>query len=319
MIRQAQLLAQNSPRLDFIALALRGKKIGLEKVMQMIDDMVANLKTEQKDDDNKKEYCAVQLDESDDKKKDLEHTISDLETSIEKAAEGIDVTKDEIKLLQDGLKALDKSVAEASELRKKENLAYTAIMSSNNAAKDLLNMAINRLNQFYNPKLSVPKKEPALVGISIHAHAKAAPSPPPETYGAYAKKTEGNAGVISIIKMLISDLEKEMTEATTSEQDSQKEYADLMTDSAAKKASDTKSLNTKQANKAALETQLQNAKDGKTSAGKELSAVVAYIGTLHGECDWLVKYYDVRKQARAGEIDALNQAKAVLSGADFSQ
>lgn len=54
MIRQAQLLAQNSPRLDFIALALRGKKIGLEKVMQMIDDMVANLKTEQKDDDNKK-------------------------------------------------------------------------------------------------------------------------------------------------------------------------------------------------------------------------------------------------------------------------
>jgi len=267
----------------------------------------------------KKEYCAVQLDESDDKKKDLEHTISDLETSIEKAAEGIDVTKDEIKLLQDGLKALDKSVAEASELRKKENLAYTAIMSSNNAAKDLLNMAINRLNQFYNPKLSVPKKEPALVGISIHAHAKAAPSPPPETYGAYAKKTEGNAVVISIIKMLISDLEKEMTEATTSEQDSQKEYADLMTDSAAKKASDTKSLNTKQANKAALETQLQNAKDGKTSAGKELSAVVAYIGTLHGECDWLVKYYDVRKQARAGEIDALNQAKAVLSGADFSQ
>jgi len=316
MIRTAQLVAKGSPQLDFIAMALRGKKIGLEKVMKMIDDMVANLKTEQKDDDNKKEYCAVQLDESDDKKKVLEHTISDLEIAMGKATEGIATVKEEIKALQAGLKALDKSVKEASELRKKENLAYTELMSSNNAAIDILHMAINRLNQFYNPKLA--KDEPALVGIKIHAHDKAAPPPPPETYGAYAKKTEASGGVVSMIKMLVSELEKEITEATTSEQDSQKEYADLMNDSAEKKASDTKSLNTKQTAKAALETQLQTAKEDKTSAGKELNAVTKAIQLLHGECDWLMKYFDVRKEARAGEIDALNQAKAVLSGADFS-
>ncbi len=35
-------------------------------------------------------------------------------------------------------------------------------------------------------------------------------------------------------------------------------------------------------------------------------------------CDWLLKYYDVRKEARASEIDALGKAKAVLSGADYS-
>merc|ERR1712139_285084 len=46
------------PEIDFIALSLRGKKIGFEKVLKMIDDMVAQLKTEQKDDDEKKEYCA---------------------------------------------------------------------------------------------------------------------------------------------------------------------------------------------------------------------------------------------------------------------
>jgi len=39
---------------------------------------------------------------------------------------------------------------------------------------------------------------------------------------------------------------------------------------------------------------------------------------LHAECDWLVKYFDIRKQARDEEIEALKNAKAVLSGADFS-
>jgi len=43
-----------------------------------------------------------------------------------------------------------------------------------------------------------------------------------------------------------------------------------------------------------------------------------YIQSLHGECDWLLKNFDVRKEARASEIDALGKAKAVLSGADFS-
>merc|ERR1712070_375493 len=57
-----------SPRLDFIALALKGKKIGFEKVIKMIDDMIATLKTEQVDDEKKKEYCAAEFDSSDDKK-----------------------------------------------------------------------------------------------------------------------------------------------------------------------------------------------------------------------------------------------------------
>merc|ERR1711956_201395 len=58
-----------SAKLELLALALEGKKIGFEKVIQMIDDMVATLKVEQKDDDTKKEYCAEELDLADDKKK----------------------------------------------------------------------------------------------------------------------------------------------------------------------------------------------------------------------------------------------------------
>merc|ERR1719162_1188123 len=86
-------------QLDFIALAIQGKKIGFEKVIKMIDEMVATLKTEQTDDDHKKEYCAAQFDQADDKKKGLERAKTDLETAIEDAKDGIATLKAEIEAL----------------------------------------------------------------------------------------------------------------------------------------------------------------------------------------------------------------------------
>merc|ERR1719265_2359895 len=44
-------------RLDLISLALKGKRVSMEKVIKMIEDMVVLLKKEQADDDAKKEWC----------------------------------------------------------------------------------------------------------------------------------------------------------------------------------------------------------------------------------------------------------------------
>merc|ERR1719388_778379 len=109
----------------------------------------------------KKEYCTMQFDLADDKKKSLERSISNLEKAIEKEKEGISALAEEIKALEDGIVALDKSVAEATEQRKEENTEYNELMASDGAAKELLGFAKNRLNKFYNPKLykAPPKRE----------------------------------------------------------------------------------------------------------------------------------------------------------------
>merc|ERR1719313_1674970 len=75
------------PGLNFIALALEGKKVNFGKVLKMIDEMVSTLQAEQQDDDDKKEYCEAQFDLADDKKKSLERAVSDLEKAIAKAKE----------------------------------------------------------------------------------------------------------------------------------------------------------------------------------------------------------------------------------------
>merc|ERR1719401_2882238 len=142
-----------NPQLNFIALALQGKKVDFGKVLKMIDEMVVVLKAEQQDDDDKKEYCEAQFDASDDKKKSLERSVANLEKAIEKGKEGIKALAEEIKALSDGIVAVDKSVAEATEQRKEENEDFTELMANDAAAKELLGFAKNRLNKFYNPKL----------------------------------------------------------------------------------------------------------------------------------------------------------------------
>merc|ERR1719389_327109 len=91
-----------------------------------------------------------------------------------------------------------------------------------------------------------------------------------------------------------------------------------MADSAAKRAADTKSAADKSAALADGEAAIVSKSGKLTSTQKELMATHQYIANLHGECDWMLKYFDVRAQARTGEIDSLKKAKAVLSGANFS-
>jgi len=81
--------SQGRQRIDFISLALRGHKVGFEKVIALVDELVSTLKKEQLDDDHKKEYCAAQIDQADDGKKSLERSISDLETVIAEMQDGI--------------------------------------------------------------------------------------------------------------------------------------------------------------------------------------------------------------------------------------
>jgi hypothetical protein len=277
----------------------------------------------------------------------LERSVADLETAIADAKDAIAATSDEISALGKSIKALDAAVAEATEQRKEENEDFKALMASDSAAKEILGFAKNRLNKFYNPALykAPPKRELtdedratlaaggtlaptaapggiAGTGVTVLAdvsqHGVAKPPPPPEAPGVFKKKSEESNGVIAMIDLLIKDLDKEMTVAKTEEKDAQGDYEQMMKDSAEKRAGDSKSLANKEGAKANMQAALEKSTDSKSSDTKELGATLQYIQSLHNECDWLLQYFEVRKEARTSEIDALGKAKAVLSGADFS-
>merc|ERR1719379_719940 len=121
-----------------------------------------------------------------------------------------------------------------------------------------------------------------------------------------------------MIDLMIADLTKEMTEAKTTEKLAQEDYEQTMKDSAEKRATDTKTLADKEKAKAELSAELEANTEEKGATTKTLMATLEHIQSLHAECDWLLQYFQVRKEARAGEIESLTTAKSVLSGADFS-
>ncbi|CAK0837757.1 unnamed protein product, partial [Prorocentrum cordatum] len=343
---------QGHTKLDLIMLSLSGRKVSFAKVVSMIENMVAMLKQEQLDDEHKKEYCELQFDGSDDKKKSLEFNLETASNSIDKTENGIAQATEDIATLTAAIKALDESVAEATAQRKSENEEFKALVASDSAAKELLEIAKNRLNQYYNPSLYNPPTKTELsaesrivvsmgnpddivtttqpggianTGVTVFAQvsshrqgAGVAPAPPPATWDAYASKGGESTGVIAMIDLLIKDLDTELTEAETDERESQKDYESMMAQSAKKRAEDSKALSDKEKLKADLEVDLAELRRTKLATFKELQATVKYIASLHAECDWLLQFYETRKEARSGEIASLTDAKAVLSGASYS-
>merc|ERR1719324_2069609 len=114
------------------------------------------------------------------------------------------------------------------EMRKEEHEDYVSGMAANNAAKELIEFAKNRLQKFYNPSLykAPPKRSLSeeeritlnmggtlaptaapggIAGTGITAmlaqKSSVAPPPPPETFGAYAKKGEESTGVVAMLDM----------------------------------------------------------------------------------------------------------------------
>merc|ERR1740130_2001661 len=178
------------PRLDLIEMAMHGGKIGFGKIIKMIAKLVVELKAEQGLDSDKKRYCLAEFDKAEDKKKGLELDVSDLGKAIEDGEESIATLASQIKALTQGIKDLDKSVSEATSTRKEEHDNFVETLAGNNAAKDLLGFAKNRLQKFYNPKLYVapPARD---VGLAqLHGAGEAAPPPPPEANLAYKKSGE---------------------------------------------------------------------------------------------------------------------------------
>jgi len=284
--------------------------------------MVALLKKEGTEDLEKKEYCEKEFDTAAEKTKELNTKIQDISADIQAEKDSIEKLVDEMKSINDGIKALDESVTEATENRKAESAEYQELLESDNAAVELLGMAKERLNKFYNPALTTNK--PAFLELSAAPEAAASPikevtvGTPPPTAGEYKTKGQESNGIIGLITTMIGDLEKEMLVAKTEEKNSQEEYEETVAASKKKRNADVKAVEEKAKAKADLENDVNEDTQKLQGEKKELFAAKEYTMDLHKECDWMMENFELRAKAREQETENLKMAKNVLAGADFS-
>merc|ERR1719191_2585507 len=295
-----------SPRLATLAVKVRLD--AFEKVKKSIDDMVAALLKEKADEIKHKDFCVdefnknqLETEKKEREKADLIAKIDDLTMTIEKLTKAIDTLKAEIAELQVQLKR-------AGEDREKQNKEFQATVADQRATQKLLKTALSILGEFYN-------KEKAAM---LQARQEPAGPPPPAGFEEY-KHNAASGGVMKMIEQIISDAKAMEAEAIRSEEDAQKAYEDFVKETNASIEAKSKEIVNKSEEKAKTEADLTESNESKENVLLELEQLSNYNAELHQSCDFVMKNFEIRQTARDEEIDALKQAKAILSGAKFSE
>jgi len=296
----------NSPRLS--ALAYRVRLDAFTRVKKAIDDMITQLIKEKADEIKHKDFCVdefntnqLQTEKKEREKTDLIAKIEDLEMTIKALTEAIEKLKSEIAEMQLQMKR-------AGEDREKENKEFQTTVADQRETQRLLKAALNVLQDFYGKKAALlqgRKQEP--VG-----------PPPPPGFEEY-KKNAASGGVMDMIQQIISDAKAMEAEAIRSEEDAQKAYEDFVKETNASIEAKSKEIVNKSEEKAKAESELVETKESKEAVMLELEQLSNYNAELHQSCDFVMKNFDVRQTARDEEVEALKQAKAILSGAKFEE
>merc|ERR1712241_958171 len=234
-------------------------------------------------------------------KSDLVAKIEDLEMTIKALTEAIEKLKSEIA-------EMGVQLTRAGEFRGKQNKEFQLTVADQRETQRLLKAALNILQDFYGKKaafLQGRKQEPA-------------GPPPPPGFEAY-KKNAASGGVMKMIQQIISDAKAMEAEAIRSEEDAQKAYEDFVKETNASIEAKSKEIVNKSELKAKAEGELVETKEAKEAVMLELEQLSNYNAELHQSCDFIMKNFDVRQTARDEEIEALKQAKAILSGAKFEE
>merc|ERR1719515_232722 len=293
----------NSPRLS--AIALRCRLDAFTRVKKAIDDMIAQLLKEKEDEIKHKDFCVddfntnqLETEKKDREKSDLIALIEDLEMTIKSLTDAIDALKAEIAEMQVQLKR-------AGEDREKENKDFQMTVADQRATQKLLQATLGALKGFYEKKAAaasfLQKQEPA-------------GPPPPPGFKEY-KNNAASGGVMGMIQQIINDAKAMEAEAIRSEEDAQKAYEDFVKDTNASIEEKSKDIVNKSDMKAKAEGELVQATEEKESVMLELEQLSNYNAQLHQSCDFVMKNFEIRQTARDEEVEALRQAKAILSGA----
>merc|ERR1719409_1622770 len=187
----------------------------------------------------------------------------------------------------------------------------------NQATVELLGMAKNRMNKFYNPTLykePVKEEEEEEAFFAQVATRSRQPGPAPETFGEY-KKSDSSAGVIGMMDDMIRDVEKDMAEGKRDEEEAQKDYEEEMADAATKRSDDSKLIVTREGEKAEKATKLEELKESKRTKSGALDVLNDKIDNLHKTCDFLISHYEGIRDERLKEEEGLKASKSVLQGA----
>merc|ERR1719261_1446403 len=314
--QQAVSALQRAARLSGSAqialLAASAQLDAFTKVKALIDKMVAELATQQKDEVAKRDWCIDELNSNKrdtaaayDQKDSLTAQIKDLTKTIEKLTKDIDAAKSEVAETM-------KQMKRASETREGENADFQTTVSDHRVMSMILTKALDRMKQVYAllQQQGLQPGAPHIQTSGTHTD----PGNGPAKFKTY-EKNAGGGRVVAMLEEVLADTKKTEDQAMASEADAQSAYENFMKDSNKSIKKTTQSISDMTGARATAKEELSMAKTDFSETMTELEGLDQTNQDLHKSCDYVLKNFDARQKARAAEMDALNEAKNILSGA----
>jgi len=307
----AQLLRNVAKKTGNPELSVLASSVELDaftEVKKMIDEMIATLKVQQADEVKKKDWCGSELQENTMQTAKAEDLRTDQNTAIDNLNVAIKTLTDEMAAAKAQLADNQMNLQRASENRVKENAEFQKTVADQVATQEILAKALDKLATFYDKLF--------LVEVGRHSHKAAVHGKqnPPVAQAEY-KPSGGASGVMSMIEKLIYDAKEMVAEGKKAEGEAQAQYEAFVADTNASTKELQKALVTKSENKAKAERELIETQEALGFTTTDLEDLATYNAGLHKDCDYILKNFGIRQESRAAEIEALQQAKQILSGA----
>jgi len=310
--KASQLLFKTAREVGNPALAAVAQKVRLdafEKVKMAIDDMVTQLIKEKEDEIKHRDFCTTGFNDNSRAQELKARDIDDLEAEIAQLTSTIAELAKSIGVLQSEITEMQLQLKRAGEDREVENKDFQATVSDQRETQKLLTSALNVLKAVYAKKF-------LQVGASKRLGQPG--PPPPPGFGEY-KKAGGAGGVLGMLEQIIADAKQLEMDAIKAESDSQKAYEVFLKDTNASIEKKNRDITNKTEEKATAEGDKTSAEEARDAALNEQQQNKNEEAALHKSCDFVMKNFDIRQAARDQEVEALRQAKAILSGAKFTE
>jgi len=308
LMRAARL--SGSPQIAMLAAS--AQLDAFTKVKALITKMVTELTKQQKDEVDHRDWCISELNSNKrdttaayDKKDSLTAQIADLKKTIEKLSTDIAASKAAVAEMM-------KQMKRASETREAENADFQTTVSDHRVMSVILTKALDRMKQVY-----ALLQQRSLKPGAPHIQTSATHTDPGNGPAKFSKsgKNAGGGRVVAMLEEILADTRKTEDQAMASEADSQSAYENFMKDSNKSILKTNQAISDMTGARATAKEELSMAKTDFSQTMTELEGLNDTNGDLHKSCDYVLKNFDARQQARSAEMEALNEAKNILSGA----
>jgi len=309
--RAAALLRKTAKQLNdpqLLALATKVRMDVFAKVQAAIDGMVEELLKEKADEIKLKDFCVEGLNENQKAQELKARDIDDLTAEIAQLTSSIDELAQSISGLQAEVAEMQLQLKRAGEDRELENKDFQATVADQRETQKLLTSALNVLKAVYAKKF---------LQTGAATQRQPAGPPPPPGFKEY-KQAGGAGGVLGMIEQIIADTKTLEADAIKAETDAQKAYESVVKDTNASIEQKTRDITNKTGEKAKAEADKTAAEEGSDAALNEQQMNKNEEADLHKSCDFTMKNFDIRQASRDQEVEALRQAKSILSGAKFT-